>query len=218
MSIDRTARIWFGVNAAVVAAGIVIQLFVTADGTEGFFTEPLPRVLNVFCFFTVQTNIIVGVTSLMLAAGWASPSTVFRVFRLIGVVGITVTFIVFQIALRPLQDLTGNAALADFLLHTASPILCVVGWLWFGPRGQTTARVVWWTLSYLVVWGAFTLVRGHVIGFYPYGFMNPIEHGYARVTVNLAIVAVVFVGLAAGAHLLDGVLSRRSTAAGAPPS
>lgn len=209
MTTNRLARCWFAVNAAVVLVGVVVQLFVTADGDEGFFTTPWKRVLNVFCFFTVQSNILVGFTSLLLAAGWARPTLLFRTLRLTAVVAIALTFVVFHAVLRGLQDLTGDAAFADFLLHTASPLLCVVGWLWFGPRGQTSRAVVGLTLVYLLAWGAFTLVRGHAIGFYPYPFMDPGDSGYDRVVVNLAIIGAVFVGLSAGAHRLDRWLAAR---------
>ena len=188
---------------------MAVQLVVTSNGHEGFYKDSLARVLNTFCYFTVQSNLIVGVTCLMLAVGWANQSTVFRTFRLIGLVGITLTFIVFHAVLKDLQDLTGQAAFADFLLHTMSPLLCIIGWLWFGPRRQTTRNVAWYTLIFLLAWGTFTLIRGAINGFYPYPFMDPSTNGYLRVTVNLTIIAAVFVGLAFGAHALDGWLARR---------
>ena len=76
-------------------------------------------------------------------------------------------------------------------------------------RGLTSARVVWWTLAFLLIWGAFTLVRGEIIGWYPYPFMDPIDKGYAASAVNLTLIGGVFLGLSAGAHWLDGVLARR---------
>lgn len=57
--------------------------------------------------------------------------------------------------------------------------------------------------------GVFTLIRGHAIGFYPYAFMNPTESGDARVTINLVIIAAIFVGMAASAHRLDRSLKDR---------
>jgi hypothetical protein len=211
MQAGRIARIVFGVNALVVAVGVVVQLFVTADLEGGFFDSSLKRTLNVFVFFTIQSNILVGIGTGMLALGRARPTTWFRAVRLTGLVGIALTFIVFHAVLRDLQDLTGNAALADFLLHTVSPVLCVGGWLWFGPRGQTSATVVWWSLAFLLAWGTFTLIRGHIIEWYPYPFMDPIDSGYVRVVVNLVIVGAVFIGMAAGAHLLDRKLPERDS-------
>lgn len=217
MALGRLARWWFALTALVVAVGLVVQLVVVANGDGGFFTDRIDRVLNVFVFFTIQSNIIVGVTSLMLAARWARPTKLFRTLRLTGVIAIALTFVVFHAVLRELQDLTGQAAFADLLLHTVSPVLCVVGWLVFGPRAQTTRNVVVMTLTYLLAWGTFTLVRGEVVGFYPYPFMDPTEHGYVRVAINLVLIGVVFVAFAAGAHVLDLWLSRRHDRAGAPP-
>lgn len=147
-----------------------------------------------------MSNLAVGASSLALAAGWAQPSTWFRALRLIGLIGITLTFVVFHAVLRELQDRTGDTALADFLLHNVSPIMCVVGWLWFGPRGQVSWAAVRWALAFPVVWGVVTLVRGHVVGFYPYPFTDPGDSGYVKVAINLLIIGLVFVSLAAAAR------------------
>ena len=120
----------------------MISVVKAGESDEAFFSGAAAR-LNVFCFFTIQSNLILALTCLLLAAGIASSATWFRVLRLIGVVGIALTFVVFQAVLRDLQDLTGLHALADFLLHTLSPILGVGGWLLFGPRRLTSVSVVW---------------------------------------------------------------------------
>lgn len=203
MILGLSARLWFGVTALVVLVGIVIQVPVAMRSTTGFFDTSAQRGLNVFAFFTIQSNLVVGVSSAMLALGLARPSTGFRVLRLAGVVAITITFAVFHLALRQLQDLTGQAAAADFLLHTASPILCVTGWLLFGPRRQTTRRIVLLTLVFPAAWGAFTLVRGEVVGWYPYPFMDAVDLGYLRTALNLTLIGFAFVGAAAAASWLD---------------
>ena len=46
----------------VVAAGIAIQLGISATSPEFFGGSPLNRALNVFAFFTIQSNIILLVT------------------------------------------------------------------------------------------------------------------------------------------------------------
>ena len=52
----------------------------------------------------MQSNIIVGVTCLMLALSLDRPSTAFRVIRLDGLLGIVVTFVVFHVALKSLRS------------------------------------------------------------------------------------------------------------------
>jgi hypothetical protein len=202
------ARLWYAVTALVVLIGITVQLLVTIGGTTGFFTTPAARAANVFCFFTIQSNLIVGGTSLLLAINPVRRSTLFRTLRLDGVVAIAVTFVVYHTALADLHDLDGSAAYADFLLHTLSPILCVVGWLIFGPRPVLTLRVVGWSLAYPVCWLIFTLIRGAIIGFYPYPFLDAAELGYGRTLLNCVIIAVLFVGLAAAAMGLERLLAR----------
>ncbi len=89
MAVDTRARLWFAVTALVVIVGIVIQVQVAMDKTAGVFDTPTKRALNVFAFFTIQSNIIVAITTGMLAAGVTRPSTTQRVLRLTGVVAIT---------------------------------------------------------------------------------------------------------------------------------
>jgi hypothetical protein len=207
-----TGRVWAGVTAFAVAAGIVVQLFVTANGTEGFFRDNPERVFNVFAYFTIQSNLLLGATVLMLALQPDRPqSTLFRTLRLNGVLCIAVTGIVYHLVLAGLDDLTGWAAVANLLLHTATPILGVLGWLLFGPRGKTDQRIVGWSIVYPLLWLVFTLVRGELVGFYPYPFVDVGEHGYARVLLNCLLVAVLFLALAAGASFLDRRLHRKTT-------
>jgi hypothetical protein len=65
------ARIWFAVTALVVLAGIVITIPAAMDNEAGEFDTPLKRGLDGFVFFTIHSNIIVGIggTFVALAAG-----------------------------------------------------------------------------------------------------------------------------------------------------
>jgi hypothetical protein len=212
MTKSLAGRVWFGVTALVVAVGIVVQLFVTANSTGGYFPDNPDRVFNVFAFFTIQSNLLLGGTCLLLALDpdrWRS--TLFKTLRLNGVLCIAVTGIVYHLALAGLDDLAGAAALTNFLLHTATPLLGVLGWLIFGPRGQTDSRVVGWSLVFPLLWLAFTLVRGEGTGFYPYPFVNVTEHGYGTVLVNCLLVALLFLALAAGSTYLDRRIRAKST-------
>ncbi|GAA0579236.1 Pr6Pr family membrane protein [Kribbella sandramycini] len=197
-------RVWSWGTAVAVAAGIVIQLAVTANGAGGFFPDNPERVLNVFAYFTIQSNLLLGLTALLLALRPDRPqSTVFRTLRLNGVLCIAVTGIVYHAVLAGLDDPAGWAWVANFLLHTAAPLLGVLGWLAFGPRGATDWRIVRWSIVFPLLWLGFTLVRGAFVGFYPYPFVNVTEHGYGQVLLNCLLVAVLFLALAAGATVLD---------------
>ena len=206
---ERSARLFFGATSLLVFGGLILQVILSATADNGSFATVQGRVFNFFCFFTVQSNIVVAVTTGMLALRLHRTSTWFRTFRLDGLVAIAITGVVFHLALRQLQELTGWDAVADFILHTASPILTVAGWLLFGPRGQLSGRIVRLALIAPVCWLIFTLARGAFVqdvngrDYYPYPFLNAQVHGYPVVLVNVSVVALLFLGMSAAAVALD---------------
>jgi len=205
---DTKARAWFGLTALAVFTGIVVQALVAANAEPVFFATSGGRVFNVFCFFTIQSNLIVGVTSLLLAVNPNRSSTVFNTFRLTGVVAIAVTGLVFHAVLAQLLDLESWDLFANNVLHTVVPVMGVLGWLIFGPRGRASQRVMWLSVLFPIAWLMFTLIRGPIVDFYPYPFVDVIKLGYVRVLINCVWVAVLYFGLTAGAAALDKRLAR----------
>lgn len=209
MGDQRVAQWFFGVTSALVTFGILLQLQVAATNDSGYFEAVPARIINVLSYFTVQSNILVALTTGLLAVQLNRTQTWFRVLRLSALIGITITGIVFHLALKGLTELTGPAVTADWILHTASPILCVIGWVIFGPRGWVTSRIVKLSVLFPVLWLAYTLVRGALVedrtgrDFYPYPFLDVVEHGYARVAVSVLLVAILFFVLALGALAAD---------------
>lgn len=133
---QRKARAWFALTALVVVVGITVQVAVAAGAKPPVrFDSAVVRALNVFVFFTIQSNLIVGGTSLLLALDPERSSTVFNMFRLIGVVAIAITGIVFHAVIAQTLDLESWPLVADRLLHLVVPVMGVLGWLMFGPRG-----------------------------------------------------------------------------------
>lgn len=211
MSKPPLGRSWFALTAVVVAGAVVLQLVLTARSSgDGFFPANPQRTLNLFAYFTIQSNLLLGATSLLLAVRPDRRSTLFRTLRLNGVLCIAVTGIVYHLALAGLDEPTGAAAVANLLLHSVTPLLGVVGWLAFGPRGRTDGRIVGLSVVFPLAWLAFTLVRGEFVGFYPYPFLDVAERGYPTVLLNSLLVAALFLALAAGLTALDRVLARRA--------
>jgi hypothetical protein len=206
--VTRTARAWFAVNAVVVVVALAIQIPITAAATEGVFDTPAARVANLFTFFTILSNILVAAVCLVLAARPGHRSPLFAVVWLDGLLAIAVTGIVYNTVLIGLYELRGAELVADRLFHMASPALFVLGWLLFGPRGLVTARTVALSLLYPLLWLAFTLVRGAIISWYPYPFLQVPELGYGRVTLNSLLITSLFLALAAAVVGMDRILGR----------
>ena len=199
----------FGTAAALVVVGLIVQAEVVITADEAVFKGTAARLFNMFCFFTVQSNVIVGVTCGLLAWRLDRASTAFRAFRLAGVIDIAITGVVYHVALADLQELDGKAAVADQLLHLVVPIAGVVGWIVFGPRGSVDVRTIGLAALVPLAWLVFTLIRGPIVDWYPYPFLDVRDHGYPQVLLNSAVVALLFVALGFGARAADHALARR---------
>jgi len=159
-------------------------------------------------FFTIQCNLIVGATCVLLAINPQRASTMFNVFRLIGVVAIT--GVVYHVVLAGLFDLDSWGLAADMILHTVVPVVAVVGWVVCGPRGLTSRRTAQCALAFPFAYMVSTLIRGAVNGFYPYPFANVNTLGYALAIINGVWITALFYGLAVGADRLGRTLGRRT--------
>ncbi|MDX6207395.1 MAG: hypothetical protein QOF39_3452 [Frankiales bacterium] len=207
--IDRPgwARAWFGLTGLVVLVGLCVQLWDTARLTSGHFATPLTRTLNLLFFFTIDSNIILMLTCLLLGLRLTGWGPTFAVLRLMGVVCIAITGIVYYAVLKDLLDLHGAAYVSDQVLHTVSPLMAVTGWLVFGPRRLASYRVACLVMLFPVVYLAVTLVRGPIVHWYPYPFVDVIAHGYPSVALNCVVVAVLVLAVAFGAAWVDRRLS-----------
>ncbi|MGI8792413.1 MAG: Pr6Pr family membrane protein [Acidimicrobiales bacterium] len=213
------ARIWFAVTALVVVVAMVVQVRSVAQLDAGFFDTDAKRIANIFGFFTIWSNLLVGAVCALLAVRLDRPSLAFRAAYLTAVVMIAVTFMVAIVALDPITQYEGKAAAADFLTHKLVPILAVGGWLVFGPRAMVSPAVVRLSVAIPVLWLAFTLARGPLASdYYPYPFVDVADLGYARVLVNVVLVTGLFLGLAAGANVLDRRLPGITATGTARPS
>lgn len=209
-SLGSFAHFWFGLTAALALAGLIIQVAVTWGFAGGHFATPASRIFNLLFFFTILSNILTMLTNGALFFNPVRPSTFFRVVRLSGLIGIAVTGIVYHGVLAENNRLEGWSLVADIILHSLVPVAAVLGWLVFGPRGQITPRIVKFSILFPAIYCVVTLIRGPIVGdWYPYPFIDAARFGYGRVAVNCALVAILFVGLAAGAYWLDGLLARR---------
>jgi len=210
----RLARSWHLLTAVVTWAALLLQLVLVIRGGTVLDEVNPPalgtRLVRFISYFTILTNLLVAVTTTTLALRQDRFPTWWRVLRLNAIVGIAVTGLVHWFLLRPLLDLDGADYLADKLLHVVVPLLAIVGWVVFGPRGKAESGLLWLSLVYPLGWLAYTLVRGAVADWYPYPFLDVGEQGYPRSLLACAGVAVLLLVLTRGAMLLDRRLPTRS--------
>jgi hypothetical protein len=122
-----------------------------------------------------------------------------------------VTGLVFTTVLSGLEELQRLRQATNVAFHYVAPVLAIVGWLLFGPRPRIAGRVVGLAVVLPIVWVAYTLIRGAIVEFYPYPFIDVTEHGYGRVFGNIFLVSALFVALGLLFWYLDRRLPKTDT-------
>lgn len=190
------ARPLFGINALVAWAGCGLQFFLSAWGVyPNTNTVPsllgndtqgaLGRIFDYFTYFTILSNILVAVILTMLFLNPLRDGKVFRVLRLDTVLMITVTGVVYNLVLAADSKNVGWQVVANSLEHQITPILTVLVWLIVGPRGWVNLRTIAWAFALPIGWLVYALIRGAIIGAYPYPFLDVVRFGYGTVFINV---------------------------------
>ena len=224
-SVERppgVARIAFGVNAVLAWLGVVLTgVISTVDGYARTAVEPglyggtplgwpgAPmRLLDSLSYFTIWSNIVVAVSTTLLALQPTADSPVRRALRLSGLMMITITAIVYAVLLAPTTEVSGWSHITNPLTHIVVPIVTVGVWLVWGPRGWIRWTTIPASLAVPVAWVVYMLIRGAIGGTYPYGFVNVGEHGYLRVFETIAVIFVFGLFIGAFFAVLDWLIRR----------
>jgi hypothetical protein len=206
------SRAWHGGLAVIAALNVLLQVVLTAQAGGG---TPVTRLIDLFSFFTVLSNLLVIVSAAWLARRPDVDGRLWRVLRLDALACITLTGLVYGLLLRPGVRNEGWAVLTDAIFHYVVPVGAVLGWLAFGPRPRIDRRAVAASMVVPATWVAYTLLRGAATGRYPYDFMDVGALGYRAVLINVAAAAgslLVLIGLVALGDRLPGTRPADATA------
>jgi len=172
------ARVFFAVLATIA---IIVQLMQSIG--EGLST------INFFSYFTIQSNIIaVAVLVWVALKPDSEDGQVLRdIIRGAPVLYLMVTGIVFAVLLSGLPLVT--VPFANTVLHKIMPVVVMIDWIMDAPRKKVTFRkgLIW--MVYPLAWLAYTMMRGYLIGWYPYPFLDPAKMGgYGKVMGTILMV------------------------------
>jgi hypothetical protein len=207
--LDRVAPLWHLVTAVAVLVGLIWQLELVIKGVN-VLVEPgghLPhistRVVRFLSYFTVESNILVAVTSVALVRRPGRTGRVWEILRLNALFGIAVTGVVYSTLLHGVVALHGAAAVTNALLHYVGPALAVVGWLLFGPRPRVGEGTLMLSMLWPGLYVAYTFAHGAVSHWYPYPFINVHTLGYVTVIRNGVGLILFLVGVGSIIKYLD---------------
>lgn len=139
-----------------------------------FFSD-FNHLVDFFSYFTIQSNLLV-ILWFTLAIFVDHKSFIFRPFVRSGLlVYITVTMIVFFTLL--FKSNVGLNFVSTYVLHLIMPLAYIIDWFMDRPGEKIKLKTSMLWLVYPIIYCIYTLIRGRIVGWYPYYFLSPIRMG-----------------------------------------
>ena len=157
-------------------------------------------VANFFSFFTIESNLI-GAFVLFLTGLGALRSADggrFALLRGAATLYMTTTGVIYFLLLRGLEaSLQTPVPWINTVLHYVMPLVLLIDWFVFPPERRITFRqaLVW--LLFPLAYVLYSLIRGAVVGWYPYPFLNVDEQSYGQIAVTSLVMLVGLLGITA---------------------
>jgi hypothetical protein len=181
-----TYKVLFGILGLSAIATEIYAL--TINGRFNF--------VNFFSFFTVESNLFAAtmlIVSACMVRKWQTK--LLLTLRGAATLYMVTTGIVFSVLLSGLEATVLTAVPWDnIVLHYIMPIAVLADWLFDPPKSRIRFKnaIVW--LVYPFVYVAYSLIRGQLVGWYPYPFLNPDTNGYIGIVVtSIGIAATILI-------------------------
>ncbi|MEY4683079.1 MAG: hypothetical protein RL534_498 [Actinomycetota bacterium] len=175
-----------------------------APGMSGALT----RIIDLFGYFTIWSNLLVAVTITMLFLNPNRSSQRFKLFRNTSLLMILMTGILYHLLIAPTANPESWNIYTNAFQHYITPAITVLVWLLVGPRKWFSLRMTISVFAIPTAYLIYTFARGAIIDRYPYGFFDVIEYGYVSVGTTLVTIYIAGYVLALLFLALDKVLSR----------
>ena len=189
-------RFWFALLGFVAVLFQFLHLMQNVAGAKAG---------NYFSYFTIESNIIAFVT--LGIAGWfawkgESPRWL-ELLRGAATVYMTITGITYSLLLSDI-DVNTPIPWINAVLHYTVPTIIIIDWLVDLPRTRIPVRTSLLWLAFPLLYLAYSLIRGPIVDWYPYPFLDPRSSGYGGVAVMSVLIA-----LAAFAFAIVAALSTK---------
>jgi hypothetical protein len=100
--------------------------------------------------------------------------------------------IVFSVLLRN-EDLGNLLPWVNTVTHYIMPVVVVLDWLYQPPQSMLAVKQIVYWLIFPLLYLAYSIIRGAIVGFYAYPFFNPDKvGGYGGVLLYSVVILAVF--------------------------
>jgi len=173
---------WYKIGSAALAFTAVVVQYL-----HGAVSNPAFSATNFFSFFTIESNILAATVFAVTGVWYLHGKNTGKMVLLRGAATLymVITGIVYSLLLSGLEEsLQTPIPWVNFVLHYLFPLLAFADWFIDRPAHKVTFKESLWWLVFPVVYLVYSLVRGPIVGWYPYPFLNPANGGYGMVFVT----------------------------------
>lgn len=170
-------------------------------------TSYLSRFIFYYSYFTVLSNLAVGLSCLILLVNADYSAKWFKVLRLDSILCITITCIVYNGMMRQWHDVDGMVILTNEFLHLIIPVLTIFSWLVYGPRQFIDQQVMSIAVIPPLIYVFYIFIRGYLTHIYPYHFLNADQLGLSKALWFIAAMIILFLLLEFILFLIDNKLT-----------
>ncbi|MBJ8345036.1 Pr6Pr family membrane protein [Antrihabitans sp. YC2-6] len=154
----------------------------------------LYSVANYFSYFTILSN-VAAVVVLFVGGAIDPPGERWQRIRGAVTVYMVITCVVYAVLLANVDVMLQDKWIND-VLHRLLPIVLLVDWILTPPRQRIEEKRVLAWLAFPIVYGVYSLIRGPIVDWYPYPFIDPRTQGYVSLALGLVVLLIAFVLLA----------------------
>ena len=186
-------RTVFGV-IRVIAAGIIIAAIVAQLVHSIVLVPDVTHFLvNFFSYFTILSNALAAI-ALLIGAYYSftvkRDPRWYNLFLAAVVTYMATTGVVYNLLLRNITlDQGSTVPWSNEVLHLIAPIYIVVVWILSPGKSKLAWTSIWAIIAFPLVWSVYTMIRGPLVGWYPYPFLNP-DGPDGPVSVIVYVVAI----------------------------
>ena len=220
---NRTAQLIFqtiyctlGLVGTIASLGI----FDNINAIRWDFYVHFTNISNFFCLGVMFTALFQTIRKKEDSYVKAAP-----MLKFIGILGILLTFLVFNIMLAGQEgrDPQLNWRIGSLLFHVLLPIMYIADWFLFYERKQCKWYYPIASIGFPLAYVIFLLIQAIILGFdssilipttttpliYPYFFVNIETQGIPGVLMWIAILSVAFVAVGFGFYGLDRISKKQ---------
>jgi hypothetical protein len=194
------------IGAILTFAALLLQYWLQFRAMPG--ASPLAVTWRYFGYFTILTNSLVCVTWTVAAREGDGRHR--SILEGIALTNIVMVGLMYHLLLAGTWRPEGAQWVADFIVHTVTPILFAVYWL-ARPHGA----LKWWNAVTFMAWPLayciYALVRGAFDGWYAYWFLNPATTSLPILALSILAQSVAFIAAGLGVIALDKKLAARAS-------